>query len=205
MRYAAAMLGEDCDCQTVREAANLIPAGRPGQSRRSKRAPVEATAGAPLRQTAAAQPCGAVPLALVGGPLADEDSGLFDLVERAGGRVVLDATEGGERTLPAPFDPERTRAGPLEELVDAYFGTIPDVFRRPNDRFYRWLGQQIASRGVRGILFRRYLWCDLWHAELDRLRQWSPVPVLDFDVVGEDDSALARTAGRLEAFLEMLP
>jgi len=145
-----------------------------------------------------------IPLALVGGPLAEEDSDLFDLVERAGGCVVLDATEGGERTLPAPFDPERTRTRPLEELVDAYFGAIPDVFRRPNDRLYQWLGQRIASRGVRGILFRRYLWCDLWHAELHRLRQWSPVPVLDFDAVGEEDSATARTVGRLEAFLEML-
>jgi benzoyl-CoA reductase/2-hydroxyglutaryl-CoA dehydratase subunit BcrC/BadD/HgdB len=118
--------------------------------------------------------------------------------------VVLDATEGGERTLPGRFDPERTRRDPVEELVDAYFGTIPDVFRRPNDRLYQWLGAQMAARGVRGILFRRYLGCDLWHAELYRLRQWSPVPVLDFDAVGEDDSAANRTVGRLEAFLEML-
>jgi len=145
-----------------------------------------------------------VPLALVGGPLVEKDSDLFEMVERAGGCVVLDATEGGERTLPAPFDPERARSDPLDELVNAYFGAIPDVFRRPNGRLYEWLGERIAARGVRGILFRRYLWCDLWHAELPRLRQWSPVPVLDFDAVGEEDGATSRTVGRLEAFLEML-
>ncbi len=147
---------------------------------------------------------GGVPLALVGGPLVEKDYDVLDLVERAGGRVVLDATEGGERTMPAPLDPERTRRAPLEELVEAYFGSIPDVFRRPNDALYEWLGRQVTARRVRGILFRRYLWCDLWHAELQRLREWSPVPVLDFDTVGEEEGARSRTVGRLEAFLEML-
>ena len=62
----------------------------------------------------------------------DADYAFFDLVERAGGRVVLDATEGGERTLPRPFDPARLAADPFEELADAYFDAIPDAFRRPN-------------------------------------------------------------------------
>ena len=206
-RFLVRLGGEE---PSLEELANAMlrshgdrEAGWLGQSERSPRAPVETPAGARLRCAPATRQCGAVPLALVGGPLTDEDSSLFDLVERAGGCVVLDATEGGERTLPAPFDPERTRTDPLEELVNAYF-TIPDVFRRPNGRLYEWLGREIAAKGVRGILFRRYLWCDLWHAELHRLRSWSPVPVLDLDAVGEEDSALARTVGRLEAFLEML-
>jgi len=36
-----------------------------------------------------------------GGPLLETDCEFFALVERAGGRVVLDATEHGQRTLPA--------------------------------------------------------------------------------------------------------
>ena len=51
---------------------------------------------------------------------------IFDLIEQLGGRVVLDGTEGGERTMPARFDPERVREDPLGELVRAYFDTIPD-------------------------------------------------------------------------------
>ncbi len=137
------------------------------------------------------------------------DDALLDLIERAGGRVVLDATETGERTLPAPFRGEQLDADPFEELVAAYFDAIPDVFRRPNDRLYAWIGREVAGRRVRGLLVRRYVWCDLWHAELARLRQESAVPVLEWDVVGEDCAAAVTTpstrdTGRLEAFLEML-
>jgi benzoyl-CoA reductase/2-hydroxyglutaryl-CoA dehydratase subunit BcrC/BadD/HgdB len=51
-------------------------------------------------------PTPAVPLALVGGPLPRSQWGLLDLIEDAGGRVALNATEAGERSLgagvPAP-------------------------------------------------------------------------------------------------------
>jgi benzoyl-CoA reductase/2-hydroxyglutaryl-CoA dehydratase subunit BcrC/BadD/HgdB len=69
---------------------------------------------------------------------------------------------------------------------------------------YDWLGAQIAARQVRGILLWRRLCCDLWHAELDTMRRWSPVPVLDIDAAEGDEQIAARTRGRLEAFLEML-
>jgi hypothetical protein len=145
-----------------------------------------------------------VPLALVGGPLMDADFAIFDLLEEIGGRVVLDATEGGQRTLPRPFDPARLAADPFEELADAYFGHIPDVFRRPNQAFYDWLGGTLAERRARGILLRRYVWCDLWHAELQRMKEWSPVPVLEIDVGCGDHGAWSRLRGRIEAFLEVL-
>ena len=146
----------------------------------------------------------AVPLALVGGPLLESDGKLLEVIENAGGRIVLDATEGGERTLPAPLDPDRLQADPFEELVRVYFDAIPDVFRRPNDRLYDWLRQRIAERGVRGVIVRRHVWCDLWHAELPRLRQETSLPLLDLDTAANDRGALAAAAGRVEAFLEML-
>ena len=42
------------------------------------------------------------------------------------------------------------------------------------------------------------------HAELQRLKQWSPVPVLELDVGPDDLSSPNRMQGRIEAFLEML-
>jgi hypothetical protein len=145
-----------------------------------------------------------VPLALVGGPLAEKDYSLFGWVERAGGRIVLDASEGGERTLPCPFDPARTRSDPFDELADAYFGGIPDIFRRPNDPCYEYLGREMAARQVRGVVFRRYLWCDLWHAELARLKARTSLPVLDLDVAQSEAGAEGRAVSRIEAFLETL-
>jgi benzoyl-CoA reductase/2-hydroxyglutaryl-CoA dehydratase subunit BcrC/BadD/HgdB len=156
-----------------------------------------------------------VPLAVLGGPLTDGDESFadgtrrvrdtfFEIVERAGGHVVLDATEGGWRTLPRPFDPARTASDPFAELADAYFDAIPDAFRRPNNRLYEWLGRELAAHQVKGILFRRYVWCDLWHAELPRLREWSPVPVLEIDIGADDAGEPGRAQGRIEAFLEML-
>jgi benzoyl-CoA reductase/2-hydroxyglutaryl-CoA dehydratase subunit BcrC/BadD/HgdB len=145
----------------------------------------------------------AVPLALVGGPLAQDDLGIFDVVEQAGARIVLDASETGERTLPGPTDKAQLERDPLPALADAYFGSIPDVFRRPNHGLHEWIAEEIAAREVRGIILRRYLWCDLWNAETERLRQWSPVPVLTLDV-SENGDAMSRTRGRVEAFLETI-
>jgi len=145
-----------------------------------------------------------IPLALVGGPLLDSDRVLFSLVEQAGGRVVLDATENSERTQPRPFDPEHLGDDPLQELADAYFEGIQDVFRRPNRGLYEWLGRKLAARRVQGILFRRYLWCDLWHAELRRMQELSRLPVLELDVGPDDLHSPSRVQGRIEAFLETL-
>jgi benzoyl-CoA reductase/2-hydroxyglutaryl-CoA dehydratase subunit BcrC/BadD/HgdB len=92
---------------------------------------------------------------------------------------------------------------PLGELVRAYFGTIPDVFRRPNDRLFDWLTGTLSQRQAQGLLFHRYVWCDVWHAELPRIKAQSPVPVLELDEC-DDDASLGRTGGRIEAFLELL-
>jgi benzoyl-CoA reductase/2-hydroxyglutaryl-CoA dehydratase subunit BcrC/BadD/HgdB len=196
---ASVMLAYDRARRSVREARCRISARHFAQAladvRRDGNASVDLDSAAWNEQLA--------PLALVGGPLLERDFAIFDGIEEAGGRVVLDATETGERTLPAPLEHRRTRQDPLPALVDAYFGAIPDVFRRPNHKLYQWLGAQIAARQVRGIVLRRYVWCDLWHAELERMRCWSPVPVLEIDVC-EDGAAIDRARGRIEAFLESL-
>jgi benzoyl-CoA reductase/2-hydroxyglutaryl-CoA dehydratase subunit BcrC/BadD/HgdB len=156
----------------------------------------------PSSGSAAASAAG-VPLAVVGGPLAAGQEELLDMIEQFGGHVVLDATEGGELTLPPALDPARVRQDPLAVLVEAYFGGIPHPMRRPNGGLYEWLAARLAERGVRGILLHRWPWCDLWHGELGRLRQWSPVPVLDLGA-GDEGLDLARQSGRIQAFLEML-
>jgi len=145
---------------------------------------------------------GAIPVALLGGPLALADHSLFECIERAGGRIVLDGTEDGERAQRGRFDRHRTREDPLGALTDAYFGTIPDAFRRPNSLLYEWLGRRIPECGARGVILLRYAWCDLWHAETPRLKEWLKVPLIEIDVTGQ--SADGRNEVRIQAFMEGL-
>jgi len=147
---------------------------------------------------------GGVRLAMIGGPLMKQDFALFEMIEQSGGRIVLDATETGERGLCGPFDRRRLREEPLMELADAYFGAIMDASRRPNSELYKWLRRELATRQVQGIIFRRYLWCDMWHAELQRLKDFSNMPVLDIDTAGDNDIERQRTENRIRAFMEML-
>jgi len=195
------MLKYDAARSAVRAARGLI------SPRRHAELIVESCRGVDpaidLDSPAAAGPATGVPLALVGGPLRREDLVIFDLVEAAGGTVVLDGTDAGERTMPAAFSRRRLRGDPLAELADAYFGSIPAAFRRPNSGLYQWLKAELARRDVRGIVFVHYLWCDIWQAELGRLKEWAGTPVLDLDISGQDDSA-TRVKGRIESFLEML-
>ena len=152
----------------------------------------------------AAPPAAAgIPIALVGGPLPPTDFWLFDEIERLGGRVVLDGSESGERTLPAPFERRRLADDPLGMLVDAYWGTIPEAFQRPNSRLYVWLKRELEQCGARGLIVRHYVWCDIWHAEAQRMAEWASIPVLHIDV-DRGNLSKERTSARLQAFLEVL-
>ena len=142
-----------------------------------------------------------VPVALVGGPLTESDMVLFEMIEQAGGRVALDATATGERGLPRSFDEAALRNDPFEELIDAYFHSMTDAFRRPNDALYLWLRHFLSERGVRGLILFHYVWCDTWQAEGQRMRDRLDVPILILDA-GEHNAA--RMTGRIAAFLEAL-
>ncbi len=148
-------------------------------------------------------PSDGVPLGLVGGELIEEDMAILDAIESAGGRIALDATDGGLRGLPRPFDPVAMADDPLAELASAYFDTIPHAFRRPDVAIHEYLARAIGEFGLRGLIFRRYPWCDLWNAQIWPWRHSLNVPVLDLDMGGQT-GAMARTRGRIEAFMEML-
>ena len=143
-------------------------------------------------------------MAIIGGPLMRQDFEIFDMVEQFGGRVVLDATETGERGMCAAFDRRRLRDEPLTELAGAYFGGIRDAARRPNSELYQWLKTELSGRAIRGVIFHRYVWCDMWHAELRRLKDWIDLPVLDIDTAGDGEANRQRTTNRLRAFMEIL-
>ncbi|MBN1257600.1 MAG: 2-hydroxyacyl-CoA dehydratase [Planctomycetes bacterium] len=146
-----------------------------------------------------------LPVALLGGPMFADIFEIFDLVAQNGGDIALDATESGERTLPDRFNPTNLEDNPLDELAHAYFGTIPDVSRRPNTLLYEWLDRMIRERGIRGIIIRYNTWCDLWHAEVSRLKEHAGLPVLTLHTENTyAPGERLRTATRIEAFMDLL-
>jgi hypothetical protein len=143
-----------------------------------------------------------VPLALVGGPLSAADGNLFDLMRSAGGHVVLDATENGERGLCPPFD-LAAASDPFDTLATGCFENIVDVFQRPNARLYAWLKSRLLTRGARGIVLWHFTNCDLWRAEARTLREAFGLPLLLLEA-GEIAGISPRDVNRLQSFLEML-
>lgn len=141
-----------------------------------------------------------VPLAVVGphGPVSNEP--WLELLQQIGARVALDCTQPAR-----PVYDRRTLArDPFNEMVTSWFASITEIFQRPNDRFYQQLKQTLADRPVRGVIVRRFLWCDLWHAEVHRLRQEIDLPILDLELAQWQPSDMQRLATRVQAFVEMV-
>ena len=150
-----------------------------------------------------------VPLAVVGGPLPSWQGHVLDTLESAGGRVVLNATEAGERSLGPALAPDQapvsncTLSDLLRLLTRSFLDHCVDVFQRPNTRLYAWLQERLAARKVRGIVLWHFVGCDLWRAEAQPLREAFGLPVLLLDANEAAGDAL-RQSGRIEAFLEAL-
>jgi len=144
-----------------------------------------------------------IPVAIVGGPLLIEHFELFDVVERCGGHIALDGSEGFERTQPNlhPDGPCQDEA--IEMLTRAYFDTIPDAFRRPGDILDRWLTRRLEECPVKGIIFHSYVWCDLWRAKQRHLAAIASLPAL-FLELGSETPLQPRTIDRVQSFLETL-
>jgi hypothetical protein len=159
---------------------------------------------------------GAVAVALLGGPLPRAHWHVMDLIESTGGRVVLNASEAGERSLwyatgdrPMPaadasLPPLRALpAATPEDLARLCLDNCADVFQRPNTRLYSWLKPRLRSRQVRGIVLWHYVGCDLWRTEAQPLREAFDLPVLLLEATDTANEA-PRHAGRIQAFLESL-
>jgi len=140
-----------------------------------------------------------IPLAVTGSPLLESDLEIFDDISALGGQVVLDATESGEWSLPGGFDFSKD---PVVAITEAYFDSLPEIFRRPNKKFYEQLKKTVSARGIQGIIVRYYPCCDLWQAEVARIKTETGLPVLELEVAMPANPA--RIQGRIQAFLEML-
>jgi len=143
-----------------------------------------------------------VPIGVIGGPLMERDQVLFRVIRECGGETAFDGTETGYRTV-RNLDSRHLSGNPLEDLAEAYF-RLPDPSRRPNGEFYKWLKDKAACRDVRGLLLHHYVWCDKWHAEFERIKEWTKLPTLRLDSEGEGEMNSLRVRNRIHAFVETL-
>ena len=154
--------------------------------------------------TKASENSSSIPIALIGGSLLSDDLYILDLIEESGGRVALNAMEYGERTFPRKFDRRKISEDPLLELADAYFGSIPDAFRRPNSALYIWLKERLEQERVKGVIFHHYIWCDIWHAELARFKEWTNLPVLDIHSGDDGESVRGKMRDLIQTCIQVL-
>jgi benzoyl-CoA reductase/2-hydroxyglutaryl-CoA dehydratase subunit BcrC/BadD/HgdB len=143
---------------------------------------------------------GKIPLALAGPHAAVDDSVWLDIIARANAEIQLDLSSPAHPV----FDRRSLMQDPFAELSDACFDAIQDIFQRPNIGFYRKIDRALRQSAVKGLVVRRYLWCDLWHAEIHRLKQWASVPVLDLEIGERPQDEILRLSTRIQSFMEMM-
>ena len=91
-----------------------------------------------------AAPANLIPLVLVGGPFLAPHWNWLDELEAAGGRIALNATEMGERSLSPGIPSGAVPDHPFDALVRGCCDNMIDVFQRPNTRLYSWLKPRLA-------------------------------------------------------------
>lgn len=144
-----------------------------------------------------------IALALIGSPILREMIPLFDKIQEAGFSIMLDATRHGIIRDTVASELSKFKTYTIDDLAKIYFEKIPDVFRRPNTMLYSWLTEKICRHKIKGIIFHRHVWCDLWAAETERIRGFGGLPTVVIESGGDEETPL-RIFTQIETFLERL-
>jgi benzoyl-CoA reductase/2-hydroxyglutaryl-CoA dehydratase subunit BcrC/BadD/HgdB len=120
----------------------------------------------------------------------------------AGASVVINGLESGPSCTPrlSQLTIDAQPEAIIAQLAETYFASIRDIFRRPNNAFYRWLSTELKRQDPKGVLVVKNSWCDQWTVETVRLREWCKLPVLELEFTSSTLSLSALS--RIEAFIE---
>lgn len=146
--------------------------------------------------------CNRSSILLVGSPTGIATRPLAELIEKFGGQITIDFTECGWHHLPTKLDQRLLLDDPFEAMVNAY-ENLPGIFHRPNVNWYCAIRDFIQNVPIKGIIFWQQPWCDLWHGEIQRFKNWSPLPVLAL-TANDHGQIDAHASGRIEAFMEII-
>jgi hypothetical protein len=165
--------------------------------------------------------CGGFRVGLLACLLTEADDAVVRMLRQVGLQIVAHATESPlgdtEKRLTASLQTEKRLTASLqtEKRLTASLQTKapllssgclleppPSIAQRPNAPFFAWLRQMGRAAGLDGWVLLRQPWCDLFHAEVARLKPETGLPWLDLETGACPALAALRT--RAEAFAEML-
>ncbi|PIP42698.1 MAG: hypothetical protein COX19_00065 [Desulfobacterales bacterium CG23_combo_of_CG06-09_8_20_14_all_51_8] len=138
---------------------------------------------------------------LVSGSLI-EDSGILDMIESSGGRIVADDLCNGFRQM---FPPDGQGETPMDRLIDRYMNRFPCPARsRAVDRSRRLLDLARDS-GARGVIFVVQKFCTPHLADYPAVsetlkKNGIPAILVEMDETWQMEAQLKT---RLESFFEM--
>ena len=141
-----------------------------------------------------------VPIIITGAPITSAHSDFITFIENNGGKIVSIATNTVDSFLELDIN---ISSNPLQDIALAYFNSPPSIWERPNNRFYTWLGEKIATTHAKGLIWAAPTFCDLWNCEKERARRKLGIPILGFELTSSEINS-PRSQTRIEAFLENL-
>lgn len=148
------------------------------------------------------QGTGSTLLGKIGGPVPSAMKPLLSLFEEKGGSFCFDSTEYSAENAPERYDRREMAEDPLLHLSESWFSSNISIYKRPNTHFFQWLNNKITTHSPSAIVLFRWVWCDFWHGESQRISQSLDIPVLTIDL--NENTALERNRTRIEAFMESL-
>lgn len=141
-------------------------------------------------------------IGLIGGPITKNEQKLLNKIMAKGTHILFDSTEYSCENAPIRYDRRALLESAFDHMTQQWFETNHAIYQRPNTKFYRWLQKKIRETNPRALILNRWIWCDFWSGETERIRTFSPVPVLILD--SNHNEATERNRTRILAFLESL-
>lgn len=92
---------------------------------------------------------------------------------------------------------------PYDALLELYHDQIYCPYRRPNDRLFEIVSEDVQRLGIQGVVYKTLKFCHPWGFEAQRFKELLGLPFLHLDH-DFSDAAIGQMRTRIAAFIEQL-
>lgn len=154
----------------------------------------------------AAQPSPKPRVLLTGTPVGKGSDKVLQIIEQAGGQVLVQENCTGIKTFYYPFDETLAAKDPLTALAKRYL-QLPCACMSPNANRFDLLDRLVSDFAIQAVVDLTWQCCHTYNVEsfslLDHLKTRHGVPVLHLET-DYSTSDIGQLQTRIEAFLEMI-